>query len=91
MGAIETGIFGSRHDCRLRLSLSFMRHSWCLAALVMPERGKVRDCEVDFAALPPFLYRVKELGYRAGLGLFHLIGRIIQIARKCPSHSVKGL
>ena len=52
--------------------------------------GKVRDRGVNLASLRLFLYRVKELGYRAGLGLFHLLRRIIQIARKCAPHCVKG-
>ena len=52
--------------------------------------GKVRDREVNFAALRPFLYRVKELGYRAGLGLFHLIRVLIQKAKRTEPHITKG-
>jgi uncharacterized iron-regulated membrane protein len=44
--------------------------------------SKVRDREVNFAALRPSLYRIKEIIYRAGLGLFHLIRLLAKKAKQ---------
>ena len=52
--------------------------------------GKVRDREVNFSALRPFLDRMSEMIYRAGLGLFHLILLLIQKAKLSAPHIRMG-
>ena len=52
--------------------------------------GKVRDREVNFAALRPLLYRSKEIIYRAGLGLFLLIRLLVQKAKQCAPYIMMG-
>jgi len=44
--------------------------------------GKVRDREVNFAALRPLLYRMREIIYRSGLELFLLIRLLVQKAKQ---------
>jgi len=52
--------------------------------------GRIRDREVDFAALRPLLYRMRALLYRACLRGFELMGLLIQKARRCAPHVRAG-
>jgi hypothetical protein len=53
--------------------------------------GKVRDREVNFAAMRPLLYRMKEIICRAGLGLFHLIRLLVKKAKQYVPHISMGV
>jgi uncharacterized iron-regulated membrane protein len=43
--------------------------------------GKVKDRDVDFAALRPLLYRAQAMAYRAGMALFRLAVLLLQRAK----------
>ncbi|MGZ5076965.1 MAG: PepSY-associated TM helix domain-containing protein [Methylobacter sp.] len=50
-------------------------------------RGKVKDREVSFSALRPMFYRLKDMGYRAGLMLFKWS---ISLLREAKPHVIEG-
>ena len=53
-------------------------------------RGKVRDREVNFAAMQPLFYRLQEMIYRAGLMIFRLTGLLLQRAKHYAPHVIKN-
>lgn len=52
--------------------------------------GKVRDRDVNLAALRPLLYRLQEMGYRGGLMLFRLTVSLVQKAKRYAPQVIKS-
>lgn len=52
--------------------------------------GKVRDREVNFAALRPLLHRLQEMICRAILELFLLIRLLVKKAKQCAPYLITG-
>jgi uncharacterized iron-regulated membrane protein len=52
--------------------------------------GKVRDREVNFAALLPLLFRMREMIYQVILRLFHLIRFLVRKAKQCAPYLRMG-
>jgi uncharacterized iron-regulated membrane protein len=53
-------------------------------------RGKVKDRDVNFAALRPLYYRLQEQGYRAGVVFFRLADSLLQKAKRYVPQVIKG-
>ncbi|MGZ5043622.1 MAG: PepSY-associated TM helix domain-containing protein [Methylobacter sp.] len=53
-------------------------------------RGKVKDREVNFAALRPLFYRLQDIGYRGGLMLFRRTVSLLQEAKRYAPQVIKG-
>ncbi|MGZ8929182.1 MAG: PepSY domain-containing protein, partial [Methylobacter sp.] len=53
-------------------------------------RGKVKDRDVNFAALRPLFFRMQEKGYRAGVVLFRLTVSLLQEAKRYAPQVIKS-
>ena len=52
--------------------------------------GKIKDRELDFAALRPLFYRLQDTAYRTGLRLFRLTGWLLQRTKHYVPHVING-
>ncbi len=52
--------------------------------------GKVKDRDVDFAALRPLFYRLQAAGYRGGLMLFRLAALLLHRAKLYAPHVIRA-
>ncbi len=52
-------------------------------------RGKIKDRELNFAALRPLFYRVQQMLYRIGLMLFRLLVWLLQRAKTYAPYVIK--